>query len=42
MGLKILSVGAILLGISMVGVAIPAILVALLLILGGIGILAGF
>jgi len=42
MGLKIFAVGGILLGISMMGVAIPAILVALLLILGGIGILAGY
>lgn len=42
MGLKILSVGAIFLGVSMMGVAIPGILIALLLILGGIGVLAGY
>lgn len=42
MGLKILSVGAILLGVSMMGVVIPAILIAILLIIGGIGVLAGY
>lgn len=42
MGIKILAVGAILLGISMMGVAIPSILTALLLIIGGIGVLAGY
>lgn len=42
MGLKILAVAAGLLGISMVGVAIPAVVVGILLIVGAVGVLAGF
>lgn len=43
MGLKILAVGAILLGINLMGATlIPALVVGLLLVIGGIGVLAGY
>lgn len=43
MGLKILAVGAILLGINLMGATIiPTLVIGLLLVIGGIGVLAGF
>ncbi len=42
MGIKILAVGAILLGIHMLGVSVPALVTGIFLVLGGVGVLAGF
>ena len=43
MGLKILAAGLILVGVGMVGVAIvPALVTGILLIIGGIGVIAGY
>lgn len=43
MGLKILAVGLLILGVSMVGVtAIPALVTGILIIIGAIGVLAGY
>lgn len=46
MGIKILAVGAIILGVTMIGITgispIVPVVAGILLIIGGIGILAGF
>lgn len=42
MGIKILAVGLILLGISILGIVMPQFIVGILITIGGIGVLFGF
>ena len=42
MGIKIVAVALIILGLNMVGMGFPSIIVGILLIIGGVGVLAGF
>lgn len=42
MGIKILAAGTLCLGLTTLGLGIPVILTGLLLIIGSIGVLAGF
>lgn len=42
MGLKITAVALILVGLTMVGIAVPALVTGILLIIGAVGILAGY
>lgn len=42
MGIKILAVGLICLGITMLGLAIPALVTGILIVIGAIGVLAGY
>ena len=42
MGQKILCVGLVLLGLTMVGMAIPSLVVGIVIIIGALGVLVGY